>query len=35
MDPPSNWEYLHLESVVRIVTAYPETYLKDDWITEE
>jgi hypothetical protein len=35
MDPPSHWEYLCLESAVRIVTGYPETYLKDDWPTEE
>jgi hypothetical protein len=35
MDPPSHWEYLCLESAVIIVTYYPETYLKDDWLTEE
>jgi hypothetical protein len=35
MDPPSHWEYLCLDSAVRIVTDHPETYLKDDWLTEE
>jgi hypothetical protein len=35
MDPPSHWKYLCPESAVRIVTYYPETYLKDDWLTEE
>jgi hypothetical protein len=35
MDPPSHWEYFCLESAVRIVTDYPATYLKDDWLTEE
>jgi hypothetical protein len=35
MDPPSHWEYVCLESAVRIVTDYPATYLKDDWLTEE
>jgi hypothetical protein len=34
MDPSSHWEYLCLESAVRIVTDYPATYLKDDWLTE-
>jgi hypothetical protein len=33
MDAPSHWKYLCLESAVKIVTAYPETYLKDDWHT--
>jgi hypothetical protein len=35
MDPPSHWGDLYLESAVRIVTDHPETYLKDDWLTEE
>jgi hypothetical protein len=35
MDPPSHWEYLCMESAVRVVTDYPATYLKDDWLTEE
>jgi hypothetical protein len=35
IDQPSHWEYLCLESAVRIVTDHPETYLKDDWLTEE